>query len=155
MNIIALIDDFIARHYRGIAPQPFYTNLLKRKVSKHNLTDVGAMLAVHATHPVHLISYDEQGNLVPQIVRGTQNEVLFNQALREIQREFQESLKQAEGQGAETRIELQRRMYQRVLGEIDNYIAEHLDEEHPEFDRTEALRQEVLNKNIPPESQNK
>lgn len=113
------------------------------------------MLAVHATHPAHLISYDEQGNLVPQIVRGTQNEVLFGQALQEIQREFQDSLKQAEGQGNEARIELQRRMNQRVLSEIDKYIAEYLDEEHPEFDRTEALRQEVLNKNIPPESQNK
>ena len=153
MKIIALIDDFIAGHYRGIDPQPFYTNLLKRKVSTHNLSDVGALLAVHATHPVHLISYDEQGNLVPQIVRGTQNEVLFNQALREIQREFQDSLKQAEGQGNEARIELQRRMNQRVLSEIDNYIAEYLDEEHPEFDRTEALRQEVLNKNIPTELQ--
>lgn len=155
MKIVALIDDFIAGHYRGIDPQPLYTNLLKRKVSTHNLSDVGALLAVHATHPVHLISYDEQGNLVPQIVRGTQNEVLFSQALQEIQREFQDSLKQAEGQGDEARIELQRRMNQRVLSEIDNYIAEYLDEEHPEFSRTEALRQEVLNRNIPPELQNK
>lgn len=155
MKIVALIDDFIARHYRGIDPHPLYTNLLKRKVSTHNLSDVGALLAVHATHPVHLISYDEQGNLVPQLVRGTQNEVLFGQALQEIQREFQDSLKQAEGQGEEARIELQRRMNQRVLDEIDKYIAEYIDEEHPEFFRTEALRQEVLNKNLPPELHNK
>ncbi len=153
MKIIALIDDFIARHYKGNDPHVFYTNLLKNKVSTHNLSDVGALLSAHATHPAHLISYDEQGNLVPQIVRGTQNEVLFSQALREIQSEFQDSLKQAEGQGNEARIELQRRMNQRVLSEIDNYIAEYLDEEHPEFDRTEALRQEVLNKNIPTELQ--
>lgn len=150
-----LIVEYINKHYGGKDPYPLHTQILMGQVNDAKVVNIRPVLPVEDTHPVHLIAYDEQGNLVPQIVRGTESEVKFGQALREIQREFSESLKQAEGQGEEARIELQRRMNQRVVDEIDKYVAECIDEYHTEFSRTEALRQEVLNRNIPPELQNK
>lgn len=148
-----LIVEYINKHYDGKDPYPLYTQMLMMRVNNAKVSDIRPLLEVEATHPVHLVAYNEQGNLVPQIVRGTENEVRFGQALQEIQREFQDSLKQAEGQGEAARIEIQLRMNQKVVDEIDKYVAEYIDKDHTEFSRTEALRQEVLNKNIPTELQ--
>lgn len=159
-KVIALIKDYIEKYYGGTDPDAWSTDTLIQQVRRNRLEIYEALLSHHATHPVHLVAYDSNGFLKPEVRDATENEVRFKRSLEALQREYHSrmdaALLEAEQGGTPLSEEqklilsqrLQRELNQEVLAVVDEYIATYIREDHPEYSQNEALRQKVLNWNI-------
>ncbi len=159
-KVIALIKEYIGKYYGGRDPDAWSTDTLIQQVRRNRLEIYEALLSHHATHPIHLVAYDSNGFLKPEVRDATENEVRFKWSLEALQREYhsrmEAALLEAEQGGTplseEQKLilsqELQRELNQEVLAAVDEYIATYIREDHPEYSQNEALRQKVLNWNI-------
>ena len=152
--IVDLIDDFIKRHYGDKDPLGIGTVTLMYTVAENGLSKYESLLSRHAAHPRHLLSYDEKGCLVPDSRYGTENERSFGNSLKAIQEEYNLAVQQGKALSAEQeekrRCDLQLELNRKALQLIDDYLEEYVDEEHPDYHLTAALREEVATKNLPP-----
>lgn len=160
-SVVALIDDFINKHYGGNDPYALWTAMLKEGVRETKLKQYEFFINHHATHPRHLIAYDENGSLVePKKMNFVQSETDFVYTLLKYQQEFDRSLKKAQDDAAAANSplsqqqldsltqELQLELNKKVLKKLDEYLYHSIDEEHPEYHYNQELRDNVLKHNI-------
>ena len=158
--MIALINEYIEKNYGGTDPDSSSTEMLIAQVRRMRLEIYEEILSHHATHPIHLVAYDSNGFLKPEVLSATENEVRFKRTLETLQREYhsrlESAMQEAEQSGMplteEQRLRLsqrlQRELNQKVLAVVDEYIATYIREDHPEFNQNEPLRQKIANWNL-------
>lgn len=159
-KVIALINEYIEKNYGGTDPDSSSTEMLIAQVRRMRLEIYEEILSHHATHPIHLVAYDSNGFLKPEVLSATENEVRFKRTLETLQREYHSRLESAtqeaeqsgmpltEDQKLSLSQRLQRELNQEVLAVVDEYIATYIREDHPEFSQNEPLRQKVANWNL-------
>ncbi len=159
-KVIALINEYIEKNYGGTDPDSSSTEMLIAQVRRMRLEIYEGILSHHATHPIHLVAYDSNGFLKPEVLSATENEVRFKRTLETLQREYHSRLESATQEAAQSGMplteeqrlrlsqRLQRELNQKVLAVVEEYIATYIREDHPEFNQNEPLRQKIANWNL-------
>ena len=163
-KVALLIRDYVATNYPDGDPYAEWTELLIAHVQELGLGHLRPLVNHHLTHPCHLVVYDENGFLTtPPGRKLAGTEGAFVRAILAHQQDYHTALAtaeqtaQAQGQPlppeqrSALALQHQKELNLKVLAELDRYIEDNLDDEHPELDKNEPLRRTVANKNLPVE----